>query len=260
MTKVHIISDLHLEFNWYNHVQPECELVLIAGDLHPGGAYSKGIRWLKETFNVPVVYIAGNHEYYAYPTDFSSVDRAMDIYIQREMPNQITFLQNDVMTYKNIRIIGSTLWTNWDLYGTPEESMSIARRGMNDYFNCCYNGDGNFLKPEDTLEEHNKSVEFLIEELSKPWDGKTIVLTHHCPHPKSIHAKYQNDRLNPAFTSDLSFIIEKLEPDYWIHGHTHASFDYMIEKTRIICNPLGYVSKLGNMENPEFNPGLVIDV
>jgi predicted phosphodiesterase len=27
---------------------------------------------------------------------------------------------------------------------------------------------------------------------------------------------------------------------YWVHGHTHTPFDYMIEGCRVICNPCGY--------------------
>lgn len=261
MTRIHVISDIHLEHNKsYIHQQPKCDLVIVAGDVHPAGAYSTGIKWLKKTFTVPIVYISGNHEYYTYPHDFNEVDDVIKVYINREAPGQIHYLQNDVHTFRDIRIIGCTLWTNWDLNGNPKESMSYARYGMNDYFHSCYTGRGNFLQPEDTLQEHNMSIEFLIEELSKPWKGKTIVLTHHCPHPKSIHPKYTDDKLNPAFTSDLSNIIEKMEPDYWIHGHTHSSFDYMIGKTRIICNPLGYTSRLGKPENPDFIEDLVINV
>jgi hypothetical protein len=26
----------------------------------------------------------------------------------------------------------------------------------------------------------------------------------------------------------------------WTHGHTHDPFDYMVGKTRVVCNPRGY--------------------
>ena len=261
MTKIHIISDIHLESNRnYTHEQPECDLILMSGDLHPGGGYSTGIKWLAKTFNKPVVYIAGNHEYYTYPFTMNEVDDSIKIYIDREKTNKIHFLQNDVFSFNNLRIIGSTLWTNFDLCGTPKESMAYAERRMNDYFSSSYNTKGVFLTPEDTKNEHDMAIEFLVEELSKPFKGKTIVMTHHCPHPKSIHEKYSNDKLNPAFASDLSNIIEKMEPQYWIHGHTHSSFDYKIFNTRVICNPLGYGVDSDRSENPNFIKDLVIDV
>lgn len=261
MTKIHIISDLHLESNKrYDHVQPECDLVLFAGDLHPAGEWPTGIKWLKETFTKPVVYIAGNHEYYCFPFTMSEVDDSIKIYIDREKPNKIHFLQNDVFYFNDLRIIGSTMWTNFDLNNNQEESMAYAKNNMNDYFNCAYDKRAVFMTPEDTKKEHDMSIEFLIEELSKSFAGKTIVMTHHCPHPNSIHPKYTNDNLNPAFTSDLSNIIEKMEPHYWIHGHTHSSFDYIVFNTRVICNPIGHGANQDRKENPEFKKDLVIDV
>ena len=41
------------------------------------------------------------------------------------------------------------------------------------------------------------------------------------------------------------------------HGHTHESFDYLVNGTRVVCNPRGYAP----MElNPAFDPGLTVDV
>lgn len=44
----------------------------------------------------------------------------------------------------------------------------------------------------------------------------------------------------------------------WIHGHTHDSFDYRHNGTRILCNPRGYVRD-GADENPAFDPTLPVD-
>ncbi len=40
-------------------------------------------------------------------------------------------------------------------------------------------------------------------------------------------------------------------------GHTHDSFDYNINGTRVICNPRGYSTFDAN---PVFNPNLVIEI
>jgi hypothetical protein len=45
----------------------------------------------------------------------------------------------------------------------------------------------------------------------------------------------------------------------WIHGHTHDSFDYRLNGTRVLCNPRGY-ARDGVNENPMFDPQLVIEV
>jgi hypothetical protein len=45
----------------------------------------------------------------------------------------------------------------------------------------------------------------------------------------------------------------------WVHGHTHDSFDYVVNGTRVVCNPRGY-AQYGVNENPRFDPGFVIDI
>jgi hypothetical protein len=45
----------------------------------------------------------------------------------------------------------------------------------------------------------------------------------------------------------------------WIHGHTHDSFDYVCNGTRVVCNPRGYAID-GIPENPRFDPALTIDI
>ena len=44
----------------------------------------------------------------------------------------------------------------------------------------------------------------------------------------------------------------------WIHGHTHASCDYIIPETgcRVVCNPHGYQRENGEY----FDPALVVEV
>jgi hypothetical protein len=39
----------------------------------------------------------------------------------------------------------------------------------------------------------------------------------------------------------------------WIHGHTHQSYNYIEQGTRVICNPRGYMPY-------EPNPMLIVEV
>ena len=45
----------------------------------------------------------------------------------------------------------------------------------------------------------------------------------------------------------------------WVHGHTHDSFDYTVNGTRVVCNPRGY-AKNGVDENAGFDPNFTIRV
>jgi hypothetical protein len=61
--------------------------------------------------------------------------------------------------------------------------------------------------------------------------------------------------LTPAFASNMENLILEIQPRLWIHGHDN--YDYQIGKTRIICNPRGYVP---NADNPELEPALTIEI
>ena len=112
------------------------------------------------------------------------------------------------------------------------------------------------LQPMDTARLHTATLAFLRKELSREFDGTTIVVTHHAPSPRSIAPRFQNDPLNPAFVSDLEAFIERYGPSLWVHGHVHDSFDYWVGRTRIVCNPRGYFP---DQLNPAFDPLLVVE-
>ena len=99
---------------------------------------------------------------------------------------------------------------------------------------------------------------FLEERLRAPFDGKTVVITHHAPSAASIAPRFGDDstHINASFVSRLDELIAP-PVRLWVHGHTHASFDYELSGARVVCNPRGYVP----MEiNPGFDPGLVVEV
>ncbi|MDE2259721.1 MAG: metallophosphoesterase, partial [Betaproteobacteria bacterium] len=66
------------------------------------------------------------------------------------------------------------------------------------------------------------------------------------------------DLLSACYASRLEQLMGSSE--LWVHGHTHANFDYEVEGTRIVCNPRGYASSLSSIENASFNPGLMIEI
>jgi predicted phosphodiesterase len=60
--RIHILSDLHLEFGPIDLPPTPADLVILAGDIH---LKLNGVRWIRHQFpDTPVIYLAGNHEYY----------------------------------------------------------------------------------------------------------------------------------------------------------------------------------------------------
>jgi Icc-related predicted phosphoesterase len=115
--------------------------------------------------------------------------------------------------------------------------MEYAGTRLNDHF-LIRTTDPLRFTPEDALREHERSRTWLERELARPYKGKTVVVTHHGPHPLSVHPRYVGDLLNAAFVSNLDHLLEKA--DLWLHGHVHDSFDYRVGRCRVVANPLGY--------------------
>jgi hypothetical protein len=49
-----------------------------------------------------------------------------------------------------------------------------------------------------------------------------------------------------------------MAPALWVCGHTHHVSDVRVGRTRIVCNPYGYL-RVPNERNNGFRPDLVID-
>src|SRR5207253_8190939 len=58
-------------------------------------------------------------------------------------------------------------------------------------------------------------------------------------------SRFADSLLNACFVSDAERLIDASRARLWIHGHTHDSFDYCLNGTRVVCNPRGYARKIG---------------
>jgi Icc-related predicted phosphoesterase len=253
--RIHLLSDLHFEFGKMpsTYTPPECDVVILSGDISPG---LPGVVWAKKTFKVPVIYVPGNHEFYIQRT------MAAQIMLMREEAegSNVHIMDNDTIEIDGVRFIAATMWTDYNLYGSQYLSMSACQRRMNDFSQCYVDIEGggveHFSAPK-ALELHQESRLYVTTELAKPFDGKTVVVTHHAPSEKSIHARYGMDALNPGYASRLESIMLDYNPVLWTHGHVHTSFDYQIGDTRVVSNPRGYE---GRETNPNFDYQLVIEI
>lgn len=243
--KLHIVSDLHLESDpRWRLPATDADVLILAGDIHPG---LQGMTAFARQ-GKPVLYVPGNHEYYG--EHMNGLAAAMRLYAG---PSKITVLDTDAVEIGGVRFLGTTLWTDFRLFGTAhtEAALLTADGHMNDYISI-RNGE-RFLTPQQTLKLHLDAASWLEAQLDTPFDGPTVVITHHAPHPRSVHPKYAGHILNAAFVSDLSRMMGKA--DLWVHGHIHWSLDYEVNGTRIVCNPKGY-----GKENKNFKADLVIDL
>lgn len=246
-----LYSDLHNECGlpWEPPESAlEADVVVLAGDI---GSHTHGLAWAGRTFPQPVVYVAGNHEYY---------DAQLGLLAEMQKPvwehAGVHFLERRTIELAGVRFLGCTLWSGFDLFGEIETNMDVAKRGINDYWMILAAG-GKRLRPMDTLRLYRKSWRWLDEELAKPFDGKTVVVTHFAPHPKCVAPEHEGSDLSPYFVSDLSALMERHRPDVWCYGHTHSNLSFVAEGgCRVVSNQRGYPTEC----SAGFDPGLVIEL
>jgi len=252
--KLWVLSDLHLEYADLHEPLdiPNADVCICAGDLMRFPANS--IHWLGEHVArwMPVVFVAGNHEFYKGGIKECLEDgRAA----AERFPN-VHFLENDSVVISGVRFIGATLWTDFRTEGSPQLAMTYARERMNDYrYISKQRSPWQRFTPETSYRMHSISKSFIRETLATPFEGETVVVTHHLPSKQSVPERFAGDLLNAAYASDLNDIIEEGRPALWVHGHTHDSCDYQFGDTRIVCNPRGY-----DDENPKFDRHLVVEI
>ena len=264
-----ILSDLHLRDRGEAFRVPEADVCVCAGDI--GEGLGDTVRWLAERIGkrMPVVLVAGNHEFYG-----SSV--AEQFLLARRVIAEgrgegVHLLENESIIIAGTRFVGATLWTDYrarvgDKVGADADrevawSMDVAERLLMDHATVRV-GDGAHRRrwlPRDAAQAHARSRAFIEAELVVPFDGPTVVVTHHAPHPGAVSAQYAGSSLNPAFVSDMSDTILAGRPEAWVFGHVHSSHDYHVGDTRLLCNPRGYVQQ-GVVENPDFDPRRVVTV
>jgi predicted phosphohydrolase len=247
--RLHILSDLHLEFGPFSAPPVDADLVILAGDVHIG---REGLRWIRHNFRyVPVIYVLGNHEFYGevVPTLYRALKQDCH-------KTNVHLLENDVFEIDDVVVLGATLWTDFALNGDHVLAETMANIDMNDFKQIRIAPDYRKFSPADSRAIHLQSRRWLDESLQKFSGRKTVVVTHHAPSKRSINAHYLDDPLNPGFVSNLEPFIEKHEPMLWVHGHLHSCADYRIGRTRVLANPRGYPRE----NTGAFNPELVVEI
>ena len=299
ITHFRVISDIHADYNAESnyHFNFGNDFIVNCGDTG-GNAVAAG-HWIANYMKRGVVVI-GNHlgyssahpdrdgiqnmEKYSHTRHPSSTKREQ----MKELYNlldkkHVILLSNTCTEFKGIAIIGTCLYTDFNLYGEAhrEECMAYAKKYMNDFRlpvvmdNQYYTQDkygrwwpnskkisASCVRPFDTSDHafyFQYSFEYIKKMVEENKHKPIIVVTHHAPSPYSIDEKYEGSLLNAAFASNLNkFIVEHPQIRLWCHGHVHNPCDYILGETRIVCCPFGYNNE--NSFNLPYEYGLRIPI
>jgi Icc-related predicted phosphoesterase len=253
--RLQVFSDFHADVVPPRQitVAPDIDAVVVAGDVCEGA--ERSFAWLRRIvpMQIPIVVVLGNHEFYrrCWGDELAHARVVAPLY-------GVHLLENDTVVLGNVRFIGASLWTDYALFGEHNlpRAMLAAANGLNDHKRIKWSKEPwRRFRPQEALLLHKRSRAIIETTLARPFDGATVAVTHHAPHPNSIHSRYKLDLLSAAYVSDLAAPIEAGRPHLWVHGHVHQSFDYLVGATRVICNPHGY-----GKENLRFDPALAVEI
>lgn len=229
----HLLSDLHADQNHFDFKDCYKEefknnCMILGGDIADptSDEYHHIIEFAANNYKYVFV-IKGNHECYGHTisrTDYL-INSICKIYTNVFYLNKSSFDIDE-----NIRVIGTTLWTDIE-----EDQMSDARMFITD-FRCIKD-----WSVENNNKEHKLDVEFINSEINKAKNDnkKLIVITHHAPYTKGTsRPEHEGSPLSSVFATDLSKLF--IDPiKVWTFGHTHRSVNMNISGVQVVANQRG---------------------
>jgi len=239
--KIRLLSDLHLE--WYsdqgdsfiNSLETdEEEILVLAGDITSWNRIEAVLTQFCAKFK-EVVYVLGNHEYYGAPSRTHVLE---ECFKAQNKNSNLHWLNNSKTCIDGKWFYGGTMWFRL----TPQ--TKALQYGFNDFHK--------ISKLNEWVYQENYEFCKFIENVSEG----DVVVTHHLPSEGSVSSLFKTSKLNAFFVCDLEGVMSAFQPSIWLHGHTHSSFDYIIDKTRVVCNPFGY---FGHSLNNKFDSKLIIE-
>ncbi|WP_350403778.1 metallophosphoesterase family protein [Pseudomonas sp. W17] len=241
--KIQIYSDLHNEFSPFDPTPSNADVVILAGDID---LKSRGVKWANETFQCPVIYVCGNHEFYG-----GHIDHTLRKMKDAAAPH-VHVLENEVLILNQTRFLVTTAWTDYSSSGDVAGAKRVAWEWMNDFTVIRADESYRRIRPDDLIAKSEVAYTWLTQELEKPFDGKTVVVTHHAPaldhvgndHPGHLVAAYANEWPDLLSRADL-----------WVYGHTHVTADFFKNGCRVVSNPRGYPTQITG-----FDPDLLIEL
>jgi len=289
-----LLSDLHLEANPDFAAMPanEADLLVLAGDIgsyqvRRDGSVMDEPDWGLQRFSplpqyagwpVPVVFVPGNHEY-----DALDVDQAHQELRKACDRLGIQWLERETLLMQGVRLIGTTLWSDFDALGDHAPSPTPARhsragavqskrptdpmthrlrqrdkafRAANHYLQKMGGQrNGRLFDAEAMRTLALDCQDWLRSALAESFDGPTVVVTHFAPTLHSMDPRYGMSPGTAGFCNGLDELLPLA--DFWLHGHLHCPTDVQVGRCRIVANPLGYHDK---NEQTAFVPMRCIEV
>ncbi len=254
-SNVLVLADLHLD-EWldkgrdpFAFLDPaklaSLEALIVAGDLSnkPKVRWPRMLAHLGQYVPLSRIHVLpGNHDYYDHVLDGD--ERLARICTEAGAH----FAQKRVIVFGATRYLCCTLWTDFAIRGSVEGGMYEAGKWMHDY-QYIRMGSERYrrIHPIDVARVHADHRAWLEARLAEPFDGRTIVVTHHAPLGACLR---DGHGVASAYASDLSGLIDTYQPYRWLYGHTHHPCALQRGRTDLQNVSIGYPHEMGSVVLP----------
>ena len=237
MQTFQLYSDIHLEMkNDYPKIERKAEYLILAGDIGnvSNENFIQFISYCSSTWN-KVFYVFGNHEFYSKITINNILVRYRDFFDSFE---NVHLLNNSYFELNNVILYGFIGWTK-----PIFDSTNKARNRLSDY-NMIRTING-LITIDDIASMSENSINKFREFLSISSEKDIIVITHFPPiRNGTSDEKYKGDMLQPYFSWNNLLQDENIASNdrikIWCSGHTHHSYDFVVDSIRYVSNQIGY--------------------
>lgn len=275
--RVDYISDIHSDF-WIkelNKLSPKFnkqvaefidmlepkkgKVLLLGGDQgHYFQLDSVVLLKLKEYYD-HILLVPGNHDLYLESSKqekkyrWNSMNRVIEMQKFCDEHAGIHYMDGNIIEIDGFKFGGLGMWHD-NTYGltlgyTPDQINEQYYKNMNDSKYIFVDGKKNFKVPYgyggvDDI-RHFKPLE-KYDAYREKLDRMTkchVMLTHYGPKvPSDLPEDFQDIDTSYYYFEGLKDI-KRLEPHYWVHGHTHTNSQELVGETKILTNALGYPSE-----------------
>ena len=263
--KIGLLSDSHVSAsNHFNEIMTMLParglvdvMVLLVDIAHYGQIFDI-CKHVKSILDCPVIFVAGNHEYYSYGKLRPSKLEIEALWFSQfsSDPDLHLLLDSDV-EMGGISFFGSTWWSN--MGSMYDREMFRFNQNFYSDFNFIVrkrnSDDSIVLLDSMDLPIMNREARLAYSEwFAKSKNFKRVFLAHfpmleslrHPHFPRSVYFVSEDDE----------FIIDH-KPDLICFGHTHWNMDKRVHGVRCVSNMNGYQNEMGQIG---FNKNLVINI
>lgn len=114
--------------------------------------------------------------------------------------------------HDEVRFLVTTGWTDFTSTGNKLAASMTCAELMNDFKVIRATECFRRLRPADVIERNRVAFDFLKRELSKPFNGKNVVVTHHCPVPE-VDGEKHDGHLSAAYFNRWHSVVPLLQRD-----------------------------------------------